>query len=42
MNEAFKAVREDMANIRERLTRIETLVEQGVGQPQIPESSRPA
>lgn len=41
MNDGFKAVREDLADIRERLTRVETLLEQDAGQPEDPESARP-
>ena len=35
----FKAVRKDLADLSERLTRLETLLEQGAGQGQAPETS---
>ena len=38
MNDEFKAVREDISDIRERLVRVETLLEQGAGRSQAPES----
>ena len=41
MNDEFKAVREDMANLSERLMRVGTLLEQGVGRSEAPESPRP-
>ena len=38
VNNEFKALREDLAESRERLTRVETLLEQNIGQPQVSES----
>lgn len=37
MNNEFKAIREDLATLNERLTRVETLLEQGAGQTLAPE-----
>ena len=37
MNSEFKAIREDLATLSERLTRVETLLEQGAGQTLAPE-----
>ena len=34
----FKAIRKDLADLSERLTRLETLLEQGAGQGQAPET----
>ena len=41
MIDGFKAIREVMTANRERLTRVETLIEQGTGRFQTPESPRP-
>ena len=38
MNDEFKAVRSDMADLRERLARVETLVERDTGQPDAPDA----
>jgi hypothetical protein len=37
----FKAVREDVADIRERLTRVETLLERNAGQPGSADTPQP-
>ena len=38
MNDEFKAVRSDMADLRERLARVETLLERDTGQPDAPDA----
>ena len=38
MNNEFKAVRSDIADIRERLARVETLIERDAGQPDAPDA----
>ena len=41
VDDEFKAVRQDLADLSERLTRVETLLEQGAGQtapPDVPET----
>ena len=38
MNDEFKAVRSDMTDLRERLTRVETLIERDMGQPGAPDA----
>ena len=41
VDDEFKAVRKDLADLSERLTRLETLLEQGAGQGQAPATPAP-